>query len=128
MRSEVGRLLRFCVVGAANTLLTLASFAALTAVGLAAAPASAAAFGVGAVNGYVLNRRWTFRARGGAATMARYVAVQMLGAALSAGGVTVASTDLALRHLAAEAIVLPPVTLITYALSRRVVFRAPELA
>jgi putative flippase GtrA len=129
MRSELGRLLRFALVGVTNTLLTLASFAVLVRLGVPAPPASAAGFAVGAANGYRLNRAWTFRTtRGGAGTVARYVAVQALGAALSAGGVALVTSDLAVRRLGAECLVLPIVTLVTYVLSRRVVFGAPRLA
>jgi len=117
------RLLRFCVVGATNATLTLATFTVLTQAGASAPPASAVAFGLGAVNGYVLNRRWTFAgARGGPGTVARYVAVQLLGALLSAAGVALATTDLELARVAAEVVVLPAVAIITYILSSRVVF------
>jgi putative flippase GtrA len=128
MTTELTRLVRFGLVGVANTLLTIAAFAVLTGDGMAAAPASAVAFALGALNGYNLNRRWTFRVAGGQPkTLARYVAVQALGAALSAGGVALV-TDLSLARLAAEAVVLPCVTLITYTLSRVLVFGGPELA
>jgi putative flippase GtrA len=128
MTTELPRLLRFGLVGVTNTLLTIAVFAVLTGGGMAAAPASALAFGAGALNGYQLNRRWTFQARVACPGMlARYVAVQALGAALSAAGVALVS-DLPLAHLAAEAVVLPCVTVITYTLSRVLVFRGPELA
>jgi putative flippase GtrA len=128
-RSELERFARFCVVGVSNTLLTLVAFSALGHVGIAAAPASGLAFAVGAVNGYVLNRSWTFRSRRrGAATLARYVAVQALGAGFSAGGVALAAADLSLRRLVAEVVVLPFVTLLTYTLSRRVVFDGSALA
>ena len=47
--------------------------------------AGAVGWGVGAVNGYLLNRAWTFRgAARGAVPAARYVAVQLLGSALNA--------------------------------------------
>ncbi len=129
MRAEVTRLARFCAVGVVNTLLTLAVFAVLTRLGCAAPVASALAFGTGAVNGYMLNGRWTFRgAAGGPSTLVRYVAVQAFGAALSAAGVALVSSDLAVRHLAAEAIVIPFVTITTYSLSRRLVFGAPKVA
>ena len=129
MRAEASRLLRFGVVGISNTLLTLAAFWVLTGLGAGAPLASALAFAAGAVNGYVLNRSWTFRSsRRGPATIARYTAVQVLGAGLSAAGVAMASTDLSLRRLAAEGFVLPLVTLVTYALSRRLVFGGPEPA
>lgn len=127
MRSELERLLRFCTVGVINTLLTLAAFVVLTHLGTPAAPASALAFALGAVNGYLLNRRWTFRtATGGALTIVRYIAVQAVGAGLSAAGVALAGSDLAVRHVAAEALVLPVVTLTTYTLARRLVFRVPN--
>jgi hypothetical protein len=60
--------------------------------------------------------------------VARYVAVQALGAALSAAGVALAITDLDFQHLAAEVLVLPWVTLLTYTLSRRLVFARREIA
>ena len=58
-RAEAARFARFCLVGVSNTLLTLATFTLL----VPAAPASALGFAVGAINGYVLNRSWTFRSR-----------------------------------------------------------------
>ena len=129
MSAEVARLARFCAVGVVNTLLTLAAFAALTRLGSPAPAASALAFAAGAVNRYAHNGRWTFPgAAGGASTLLRYVAVQAFGAALSAAGIALVSSDLAVRHLAAEAIVIPFVTITTYALSRRLVFGVPKVA
>jgi putative flippase GtrA len=125
MTAELHRLLRFAAVGVLNTLLTLASFTLLTHAGCPAPIASAAGFAVGATNGYVLNRRWTFAgARGGAVTLSRYVAVQGLGAALSAGGLALVMSGLAVGHMQAEVLVLPLVTLTTYLLSSRIVFAA----
>lgn len=116
------RLVRFGLVGVSNTVLTLAAFEVLTRAGVEATAASGLGFAAGAANGYLLNRSWTFHARGGVTTLARYVAVQALGALLSAAGVALATTDLSLRKLAAECIVLPLVTLVTYTLARSVVF------
>lgn len=127
MRGEVGRLMRFGLVGVSNTLLTLVTFTLLTGAGMASPAASALAFGAGAVNGYLLNHAWTFRgSRGGVATVARYVAVQAFGALCSAAGVALAASDLELRRLAAEGVVLPVVTLVTYVLARTVVFLDSE--
>jgi putative flippase GtrA len=128
-RGEAARFVRFCIVGASNTVLTLVAFELLAAAGLAAAVASAVAFAVGATNGYFLNRSWTFRSRRrGAGTVARYVAVQAVGAACSAGGVALGSGDLSLPRILAEACVLPFATVLTYTLSRRLVFAARPLA
>lgn len=129
MSAEVTRLARFCAVGVLNTLLTLAVFAGLTRLGSTAPAASAVAFAAGAFNGYVLNGRWTFGgAAGGPSTLMRYVVVQAFGAALSAAGVVLISSDLEVRHLAAEVIVIPFVTVTTYSLSRFLVFGTPKVA
>jgi putative flippase GtrA len=125
MREEGIRLLRFGAVGASNTALTLTAFALLSRTGVGAGAASGLAFAVGAVNGYVLNRWWTFRAGG---SVLRYAAVQALGALLSGSGVALVAADLDLRRLVAELLVLPFITLITYALCRRVVFTGARLA
>jgi putative flippase GtrA len=122
MRAEVTRFVRFGVVGASNTVLTLVAYELLTRMGVEATVASGLGFALGAANGYVLNRSWTFHARGGAGTLVRYVVVQGMGALLSAAGVGLATSDLSLRRLAAECVVLPGVTLVTYALARTVVF------
>ena len=113
-------LVRFGVVGVSNTLVTLVSFALFTRLGVPRGVASAAAFGVGATNGYFLNRTWTFRSeRRGAATVARYAAVQGLGALLSA---------VAIGLLRSEVLVLPLVTAVTFVLARRLVFGRPRPA
>jgi putative flippase GtrA len=123
MRREMTTFARFGAVGVANTAITLAVYALLVGIGVPAPAASALGFAVGAANGYVLNRSWTFRADGDAATFVRYVAVQGLGALLSAVSVGVATTDLALHKLVAECVVVPVVALVGYGLARSVVFR-----
>jgi putative flippase GtrA len=67
--------LQFAVVGASNTALSWLVFLALERVGAPSAPAAAAAFAAGAVNGYLWNSRWTFGARG----PLRYAVVQLGG-------------------------------------------------
>lgn len=115
----VGQLARFATVGVSNTLVTLVSYAALTAAGIAAPGAGALAFVAGGVNGYLLNRSWTFAgARRGLIVGVRYATVQGVGAGLDALGLAA----LGLPRLAGEAFVLPCVTVVTFALSRRWVF------
>ena len=121
MSAELARVARFALVGVANTLITLAAFAAARR--RSASPrraASALAFALGAVNGYQLNRRWTFR---GVAAGRRVATSRCRRSAprSSAAGVALARGD-GLPRLAAELVVLPVVTLLTYALSRRLVF------
>jgi putative flippase GtrA len=125
VREELARLVRFAAVGASNTAVTFVAFGVLVRLGSPAAAASALAFALGAANGYRLNRRWTFRAaRRGMRTAVRYVGVQSLGAALSAGGIAVVGAALGLHRLGAELVVIPGVTLVSYALVRRFVFGA----
>jgi putative flippase GtrA len=123
-QDELARIVRFCAVGASNTLLTLAAFALLVALGTPPAIASAAGFALGAANGYRWNSRGTFAAHHPttSGTVVRYVAVQALGTGLSALGLALAG-DAHLTRAVAELATLPWVTVLTYCLSRLVVFR-----
>jgi putative flippase GtrA len=119
-----GQFARFAVVGATNTAITLVSYGLLVSAGIAPVAASAVAFALGALNGYRLNRGWTFRSsRRGAAAGARYVAVQLAGLGVNAAGVAVAVGWVAVPRLAGEIAILPVVTTMTFLLSRNWVFR-----
>jgi putative flippase GtrA len=125
LRRLTGQLLRFGVVGASNTAITLIAFGLLVDLGVPPAVAGAVSFALGAANGYRLNRGWTFASRErGARTAARYVAVQGFGAALDAAGIAAVSHAANLTRLEDEALVLPVVTLLTFALAREWVFRS----
>jgi putative flippase GtrA len=117
------QLVRFGLVGATNTALTLATYAALVAVHAPVALAGAVGWGVGAVNGFLLNRAWTFRgaARGGLPA-ARYAIVALAGSALDAALLAIAVGEQHLPRIAGELAVLPPVTLLTFVLCRGWVF------
>ena len=62
-------------------MLSFVAYRLLLAAGTPYVPAAALAFAVGAVNGYVFNRRWTFAARDTTRSRMLYVLVQGLGAA-----------------------------------------------
>jgi putative flippase GtrA len=122
---ELGRLARYAAVGVANTVVTLVAFAVLTRAGLDTPAASAAAFAAGAANGYRLNRRWTFASDArGRTLLVRYVGIQALGAAVSAGGASALVGLLAVARLAAAVSILPAVTIMTYLLTRRLFLAA----
>jgi putative flippase GtrA len=119
------QLVRFGLVGATNTALTLVTYAGLVALGAPVAPAAAVGWAAGAVNGFGLNRAWTFRgAPGGAIPVVRYAVVALVGSVLDAGLVSIAVSDERLPRIAGELAVLPPVTLLTFVLCRRWVFAA----
>jgi putative flippase GtrA len=117
------QLVRFGLVGATNTALTLATYAALVAVHAPVPLAGAGGWGVGAVNGFLLNRAWTFRgAARGALPAARYAIVALAGSALDAALLAIAVGEQHLPRIAGELAVLPPVTLLTFVLCRGWVF------
>ena len=117
------QVVRFGLVGTVNTALTLATYAVMVALHAPAPLAGAVGWGVGAANGYLLNRAWTFRgAARGVAPAARYIAVQLLGSALNAALVAIAVGDEHLPRVAGELAVLPPVTILTFVLCRGWVF------
>jgi putative flippase GtrA len=122
-RALGGQALRFALVGATNTALTLAAYVLLTLTGLPGPFAGALGWALGAANGYRLNRGWTFRsALRGLTPAARYVAVQALGAGLDALGVWLVVGDGHLHRLEGQVAILPAVTLLTFALCRGWVF------
>ncbi len=117
------QLVRFGLVGAVNTALTLATYSVMLALGSPVALAGAVGWGVGGVNGYLLNRAWTFKgAARGAVPAARYVVVQLMGSALNAALVAIAVGEEHLPRVAGELAVLPPVTILTFVLCRGWVF------
>jgi putative flippase GtrA len=116
------QLVRFGLVGFTNTALTLATYAVLSG-HAPVALAGAAGWAVGAVNGFILNRAWTFRgAARGALPAARYAVVALAGSGLNAALVSIAVSEQHLPRFAGELAVLPPVTLLSFLLCRGWVF------
>lgn len=118
-----GQLARFAVVGASNTALTWCVFAASTALGAWYPAAAAFAFALGAVNGYTLNRVWTFRAGGfDSRALGRYVVIQ-IGAMLTNVGLVVALVEgFALHRLLAQLVAIPIVSMLSFGASRNWAF------
>src|SRR5271169_319799 len=80
----VVQFVKFGIVGVSNTLLTLVVYTVLLKVfGVWYLAASAIGFIAGATNGFLLNRRWTFRDHvGDALTPVRWAVVQTAGLAV----------------------------------------------
>jgi putative flippase GtrA len=124
----VGRqFLRFLVVGASNTAITLLAYAAAIHVGVRYLPAGAGAYALGGVNGFALNRAWTFAHHGriGQAA-ARYAAVTALGILLNLALLRLA-IGLGVPRAAGEVAAVAPVTLLTFALNRAWAFAASDV-
>ncbi len=123
-RSLPSQFWRFGAVGATNTAVTLASYAVALRVGAPYLVAGALAFALGALNGFVLNRTWTFVHDGPlAAAGARYAVVQLIGMGADLALLRAGVRGLHLAHLGAQVAAMPPVTVLTFVLSRTWTFR-----
>jgi putative flippase GtrA len=116
------QLIRYLAVGASNTALSLSAYVLGLGAGLPYAVAGSVAFALGAANGYVLNRAWTFAAADSWRARGSYVAVQALGLVANAGLLWL-FVRLGATEVAAQVLALPLVTGLTFALNRTVSFR-----
>jgi putative flippase GtrA len=92
--------------------------------------ASAIGFTAGAINGFLLNRRWTFAGHvGDSLTPVRWGIVQSAGLAVNLGLLYVLVHDAGLDELLAQALATVVVTVSTFFVNRSWTFRhRPELA
>ena len=116
---------KFGIVGISNTLLTFAVYTLLLKVfGVWYLAASAIGFGVGTVNSFLLNRRWTFRGHvGDALTPVRWTVVQCVGLGINEGLLYVFVHDASVDKLLAQALATGVVTVTTFAANRAWTFR-----
>jgi len=117
---------KFGIVGVSNTLITLAVYTLLLKVfGVWYLAASAIGFLLGAVNGFLLNRRWTFRGHvGDALTPVRWGVVQTCGLAVNEALLYVFVHDAHLDKLIAQVCATAVVTVSTFFANRAWTFRA----
>jgi putative flippase GtrA len=118
--------IKFGVVGVSNTLLTLVVYTVLLKVfGVWYLAASAIGFVVGATNGFLLNRRWTFREHvGDALTPVRWAIVQGAGLGVDEGLLYLLVHDAGLDKLLAQVCATAVVTVTTFFANRAWTFRA----
>jgi putative flippase GtrA len=122
-RALVPQFARFALVGAGNTALSWLAYAVLVETGAEAVPAAAAAFALGALNGYLWNSRWTFRTTGRRFALVRYVAVQLGGMATTAALVWALAVPAG--RYTAYAVATVTVTLATFTANRYWTFARP---
>ena len=117
--------MKFGIVGVSNTLLTFAVYTLLLKVfGVWYLAASAIGFVVGAINGFLLNRRWTFRGHiGDALTPVRWTVVQGCGLGLNEGLLYVFVGGAGLDKLLGQACATAIVTVLTFFANRAWTFR-----
>ena len=119
--------LRFLIVGVSNTAITLLAYAGAIHVGVRYLPAGAVAYSLGGVNGFALNRRWTFSHTGRIWHAAvRYAAVTAIGIFLNLVLLRLA-VAIGVPRPAGEVAAVAPVTLLTFALNRAWAFAASDV-
>jgi len=109
---------RFLVVGVGNTVVSFVAYRLLLAVGTPYAAAAPLAFAVGALNGYVFNRRWTFAARDTTRARVLYVGFQALGALSTSLLVVLFVDGLGVGRVWAYLASIPPVTVSLFLANR----------
>jgi putative flippase GtrA len=116
---------KFGIVGVSNTLLAFAIYTLLLkGFGVWYLAASAIGFVVGAVNGFLLNRRWTFSGHvGDALTPVRWGVVQGCGLALNLGLLYLFVDGAGVEKLLGQAFATAIVTVITFLVNRAWTFR-----
>jgi putative flippase GtrA len=117
---------KFGIVGVSNTLLTLAVYTLLLKVfGVWYLAASAVGFALGATNGFLLNRRWTFSEHvGDSLTPVRWAIVQGAGLAVNEGLLFLFVHDASLDKLLAQVFATAVVTVSTFFANRAWTFRS----
>jgi putative flippase GtrA len=123
--AAVAQFVKFGIVGVSNTVLSFAVYALLLKVfGVWYVAASGIGFAVGAVNGFLLNRRWTFKEHvGDALTPVRWGVVQSCGLGLNLGLVYVFVSDAGLDKLVGQACATAIVTVLAFFANRAWTFR-----
>jgi putative flippase GtrA len=129
----IGQLARYGVVGIANSLIGFAIYVVAVKLGVQYLLASALAYAIGGINGYVLNRRWTFAATAisHASSATRYAAVQIGALVGNLVLLYILVHLLGVETIVGQAIVVVVVFLATFAANRIWSFAhrgSPELA
>lgn len=116
---------KFGVVGVSNTLIFFLVYTLLLKVfGVWYVAASGIGFAVGAVNGFLWNRAWTFRGHvGDALTPVRWFVVQTSGLLVNLGLVYLFVDGVGLGELTGQAATIVIVTLLTFFANRAWTFR-----
>jgi putative flippase GtrA len=121
---------KFGIVGVSNTVIAFAVYTLLLKVfGVWYLAASAIGFALGATNGFLLNRRWTFRDHvGDSLTPVRWAVVQGCGLGVNEGLLYVFVHDASVDKLIAQAMATVVVTVSTFFVNRAWTFRVHPAA
>jgi putative flippase GtrA len=118
MIPDVRQFVRFLVVGVSNTLISFIVYRLLLAVSMPYAAAAPLSFAAGALNGYILNRRWTFDARDTTRARVLYVSFAALGAFFTTVFVVLFVRAFDVGRVEAYIVAVPPVTVSLFLANR----------
>ena len=109
MTKDAGpQLARFLIVGVGNTIISFVVYRLLLGAGAWYVVAAPLAFAVGALNGYIFNRRWTFAARDTTRARVLYVTVAAAGALSTSVLVLLFVDGFGLGRVWAYVVAIPP--------------------
>ncbi len=116
----VRQFVKYGLVGASNTIVQFAVYGILVTLGLHYLLALVPAYCAGALNSYVLNRRWTFQARHVAHTTAGSRFALVTGAAIAINAVLLYLLvhHLGVAKIPAQAILTIPILAVTFPINR----------
>jgi putative flippase GtrA len=112
----VAQLVKYGVVGVSNTLVFIGAYALCVHLGVWYIAASALGYTLGSINGYILNRRWTFRAdaMSHVTSASRYTLVQVVAALANLGLLFVLVDGLGAGRIVGQVIVIVIVQLLSF--------------
>lgn len=121
----LAQFVKFGLVGVSNTLITFVVYTVLLkAFGVWYVAASGIGFAVGAVNGFLWNRAWTFKGHvGDALTPVRWFVVQACGLLVNLGLVYLFVDGAGLDELLGQGFTIAIVTVLTFFANRSWTFR-----
>jgi putative flippase GtrA len=124
-RRLIVQFVKFGIVGVSNTLINFAVYALLLKVfDVWYLAAAAIGFGVGAVNGFLLNRRWTFEGHvGDSFTPVRWAIVQTCGLGLNELLLFIWVGVVGVDKILGQALAIVVVTTVTFLANRAWTFR-----
>lgn len=122
----IAQFVKFGLVGVSNTLITLLVYTLLLNVlGVWYVAASALGFAVGAINGFLWNRAWTFKGHvGDSLTPVRWFVVQGCGLLVNSALIYLFVDGAGMGKLVGQGVTIVIVTVLTFLANRSWTFRA----
>lgn len=121
---RLAELVRFLAVGASSTVLYFAVYSAGILLGVPFGLAAMAGFCVSAVYGYLVHERWTFRTKAASGVgLTRWLLLQGSLIVANVAALWLLVHRASLNPIVAQLVILPLIPLLSYALSRRHVYR-----